>query len=105
MKKELLLICFFSLFFIPGFAHDHAPSAKKYYCNAGQIELTDSMILVHLGDQTYEADAILSDQGGLYFTEDALRCTYCRRPLNPKNTCECPSNLEISKDLLARVSH
>jgi hypothetical protein len=90
MKKEFLLICLLSFLLAPVFAQDYAPSIKKFYFRADQIELTDSMILIHLENQTFEIDAIAVDQGGIYFTENMLRCTYCRRPLNPKNTCECP---------------
>jgi len=91
MKKKFMLICFFVSLFASVSAQDNTPpSLKKYYCNAEQIELTDSMILVHLEEKIFEIDSLLSDQGGLYFTEEMLRCTYCRRPVRPKNICECP---------------
>lgn len=89
MKKELLLACFFVCLFAPLAAESEQP-AMKYYCNAEQIEITDDMILIHLTDITYELDALLVDQGGIYFTDDMLRCTYCRRPSKHKNICECP---------------
>jgi hypothetical protein len=90
MKKEFLFVCLFALLFIPGFAKEHTPIAKKYYCNAHQIELTDSAIVLHLAEKSYELDALLADQGGIYYTDDMLRCTYCRRPIRPNNICECP---------------
>jgi hypothetical protein len=90
MKKRVILFCLFAFLFLPVFAQEHPPLAKKYYCSAQQIELTDSVILVHMNGNTFEVDSILVDQGGIYFTEDRLRCINCRRPLNPKNTCECP---------------
>jgi hypothetical protein len=98
MKKNILAFCFVSLFFLPAFAHDYAPSARKYYCNAEQIELTDSTIFVHLHGKVFEIDSILTDQGGIYFVEDTLRCVYCRRPLNPKNTCRCPMSGELNRN-------
>ena len=88
MKKKILTVCLFALFWMSAYGQDDMPSAKKYYCNAEQIELTDSMILIHLEDNQYELDGLLTDQGGLYFTEEMLRCTYSHRPL--KNICECP---------------
>lgn len=89
MKYTSLLFCLFCLLCLPAFAGDQDPSAK-FYCTAGQIELNDSVIFVHLNDEVYEIDSLLVDQGGLFFTQDKLRCAECRRPLNPKNTCECP---------------
>lgn len=92
MKGKIALVCLLSSLFLPLMAQEHLPSAKKYYCAADQIELTDSMILVHLEDQIFELDSLFVDQGGIYFVEDMLRCTFCRRTLNPQNSCDCLPN-------------
>jgi hypothetical protein len=90
MKKYALLFSILPFLVLTAYAQEYAPAAKKYYCNAEQIELTDAMILVHLNDKLFETDAILTDQGGVYFTEDMLRCTYCRRQISPQNSHKCP---------------
>lgn len=89
MKQTALLFTWIAMLFASAFAGEMG-SAKKYYCDTQQIELTETMILVHLPEGTFEADALLADQGGLYITEEALRCIECRRPVNPRNICECP---------------
>lgn len=65
-------------------------ATKKYYCSPQQIDIGESTILVHLADdQIFEIDTLLVDQGGVYFTEDAMRCYECRRwnaPTNDKST-------------------
>jgi hypothetical protein len=89
MLKHVGLITSFLFFLtLSLFAEDQ--NFNKLYCSPEQIELTDSMILVHLKQNTFEIDQLLVDQGGIYFQEEAMRCYYCRRTLNPKNTCECP---------------
>lgn len=60
----------------------------KHYCTPTDIEINDSMILIHLEDKTFETDTLLTDQGGVYVLTNALRCPECRKSLNPKNTCE-----------------
>ena len=88
-KQTALLFTWIAMLFASAFAGELG-GAKKYYCNIHQIQLTESMILVHLPEGTFEADALLADQGGLYITEEALRCIECRRPVDPRNICECP---------------
>ncbi|MFZ0565956.1 MAG: hypothetical protein WAM28_07215 [Chlamydiales bacterium] len=92
MLKRLTAFIYFSLFAISSLsaAESKDDEAKKYYCSAEQLKLGDSRILVNFEGETIEIDALLADQGGIYFTSEAKRCFYCRRPLNPKNTCECP---------------
>lgn len=89
MKHTALILTWLAMLFAPAFAGEMS-GAKKHYCDIQEIELTASMILVHLPEGTFEADALLADQGGLYITEEALRCIECRRPVNPRNICECP---------------
>lgn len=89
LKRVTLLISLFAVLSLPMLAEE-LNNPKKYYCSPEQVELNDTIILVHLGKNTIEIDKLLVDQGGIYFPEDAMRCFYCRRPLNPKNTCECP---------------
>ena len=89
MKKTIVLFCMLALLSATSYAQDDFPSAKKYYCCADQVEVSDSMILIHLDDTIYELDSLLVDQGGVYFMENMLRCTYCRRPVNPKRICDC----------------
>ncbi|MCH9626831.1 MAG: hypothetical protein S4CHLAM2_04620 [Chlamydiales bacterium] len=89
LKYASLLLSLFALLSFPTFAEE--TSAQKHYCSAEQVELNDAVILVHLDRNLVEIDTLLVDQGGIYFNEDAVRCFYCRRPLNPKNTCECPT--------------
>lgn len=89
MKKEALLICLLSFLFLPLCAQEYLPIAKKYYCQVDQIEITNEMILVHVNGDTFELGSLMVDQGGIYYTEDTLRCTYCRRPVNPKRICDC----------------
>ncbi len=60
----------------------------KHYCSPSEIEIYESMILVHVEDEIFETDSLLSDQGGVYFLANRLRCPECHKPLNPKNTCE-----------------
>jgi hypothetical protein len=86
MLKKQLIACLFAFLFVPVFAQE---PVSKSYCTTKQIEVTDTMILLHLNEQIFEIDSLLADQGGLYYNHDSLRCINCRRPLNPKNTCEC----------------
>lgn len=87
MKKGCLFLTLLALASFSGFADE----AKKHYCSPEQVELSDALILVHLENKNpVEIDALHVDQGGVYFHEDAMRCLYCRRTINPKNTCECP---------------
>ncbi|MCH9626304.1 MAG: hypothetical protein S4CHLAM123_15000 [Chlamydiales bacterium] len=62
---------------------------EKYYCTPEQIEVTDSTILIHANEGSFELEALLVDQGGVFYTNEMLRCIQCRRP-NPKHLCECP---------------
>lgn len=98
MKYTALLFIGMIMLFASAFAGEI--SAKKYYCDMHQIQLTESMILVHLPEGTFEADALHADQGGLYFTEESLRCIECRRPVDPRNICECP----VAQARIARLS-
>lgn len=87
MLKRNILIFLFS--FSTLFAHTLPPFADgKIYCLPEQIELRSSIIVVHLDDQVFEVDALLVDQGGIFFLKDMMRCLHCRRPLNPKHTCQ-----------------
>ncbi len=91
MSKRITGLIFCSLFFMSVLsADDTNECVKKQYCSAEQIELTDATIFVNLKEGVIEIDSLLVDQGGIYFTEDMKRCVWCRRPLNPKNICECP---------------
>lgn len=89
MKNVSLLISLFAFLTVPVFATEL--NANKCYCSPEQVELNESTILVHVDRNTFEIDQLHVDQGGIYFNEDAMRCLYCRKPLNPKNTCECPT--------------
>lgn len=86
LVRTSFMIAVFAFLVLPVFAEENS---KKIYCSSGQVELNDSMILIHLDSNTVEIDKLHVDQGGIYFCENAMRCFYCRRPLNPKNTCEC----------------
>lgn len=89
MKHISLLIVIFAMSISAAFANESDQNEQKFYCSAEQIELSDAMILVHMNQSLFEVDALLVDQGGIFFTENMMRCVECRRPLNPKNTCEC----------------
>lgn len=89
LKRMSLMISLFAFLTLPLCAEEQ--NSKKFYCSPEQVELNESMILVHLDRNTIEIDKLFVDQGGIYFNEDAMRCFYCRRPLNPKNICECPT--------------
>ncbi|MCC5831967.1 MAG: hypothetical protein JJU12_02870 [Chlamydiales bacterium] len=88
LKRFSLAISLFALIALPLTAEEL--NSKKFYCSPEQVELGETVILVHLDWSTIEIDKLLVDQGGIYFNEDAMRCFYCRRPINPKNTCQCP---------------
>ncbi len=89
MKKVCLFLSLLTLLSVTVFADEL--NQNKRYCSPEQVELSEFTILVHLDSNTVEIDKLHVDQGGIYFHEDSVRCFYCRRPLNPKNTCECPA--------------
>ncbi len=73
LKRMSLLVPLFALLTFPLFAE------KKL------VDLDPTIILVHLDRNINEIDKAELDQG-------TTRCFYCRRALNPKNTCEYPTN-------------
>lgn len=86
MKRVILVL---GLLFLPLSALGNS-TGGKHYCAATQIELTDSAIFIHLSGGIFELDSLFSDQGGIYYTEEMLRCTQCRKgPVNPKDICQC----------------
>jgi len=86
MKSSAIFLTWLMMLFGSTFAAE----TEKYYCDMHQIELTERMILVHIPEGTFETDALQADQGGLYTTQSSLRCIECRRPVDPRNICECP---------------
>lgn len=86
MKRVALVLGFL---FLPLCAQGNA-IVPKHYCTASQIELTDTAIFIRLNGGIFELDSLFSDQGGIYYTEEMLRCTQCRKgPVNPKDICQC----------------
>lgn len=84
MLKRLFVV---ALCFAPALFAEQGNT--KHYCAPHEIEIHDSMIVVHVDDEIFETDTLLSDQGGIYVLESSLRCLECRRGgLNPKNTCK-----------------
>ncbi|MEZ5315298.1 MAG: hypothetical protein R3E91_03690 [Chlamydiales bacterium] len=87
LKNICIMLALFLSFFICPI--EGKQETKKFYCSPEQLEINQSMILVHLDCKMVEIDQLLVDQGGIYFNQEAMRCFYCRRPFNLKNTCEC----------------
>lgn len=93
--KRTALILSSMLFFAPLFANlIEGPQArrvfkKKYYCSADQIEVTNSMIVAYVDNMIVEIDSLMADQGGIYFTDDVMRCIDCRKPLQDEALCQC----------------
>lgn len=84
LKRVSLIFCFCLAVTSAVFAN---PSyLKKYYCSSEQIELTDTTIFIHTTEGTIELDALHVDQGGVYFTNENMRCPDCRRPYDPRDT-------------------
>lgn len=88
LKRMSLLLSLLAFLTLPALGEEL--NEKKHYCTPEQVELSPVTILVHLDRNIIEIDRLSVDQGGIYFYEDSMRCFYCRRPINPKNTCECP---------------
>ncbi len=90
--KQLALCTLFALVFSPLFADTTISddNSQKHYCSTSDVEIYETTILVHVEDEVFETDSLLVDQGGIYYLENRLRCPECRKPLNPKNTCEYP---------------
>lgn len=89
LKRAALVFCF-CLATVAIFANA-STNAKKYYCSPEQVEITEASILIQTKDGEFELDALQVDQGGLYFTDESLRCPDCRKPFAPKdlrNICE-----------------
>lgn len=91
LKRASLIFCFCITGISSAFANT-TPDVKKYYCSSEQIELTDSTIFIHTTEGIIELDALLVDQGGVYFTNANMRCPDCRRPYGPsrdtRDICE-----------------
>jgi|GEM_PF-3191561 len=72
-------------------------ASEKYYLTPDQIAISEETIYVQLDDALVEVDTLLVDQGGLYMSDNNIRCAQCHRSLlvetpchkrlNPKNTC------------------
>ena len=88
MKIKILFLSVLSSLCLPLAAQEIPPLPQKIYCKANQIEVSDETIFIHLEDQTFEAERVQVDQGGIYCTESMLRCIDCRRPINYKHLCD-----------------
>lgn len=63
---------------------------NKQYCQPEQCDISEGRIVVYHDNGVFEVEALFSDQGGLYFFNEMMRCVFCHRPLNAKNFCETP---------------
>lgn len=90
LKRASLIFCICLAVTSAAFANPS--SLKKYYCSSDQLEITDTTIFVHTTEGIIELDALLVDQGGVYFTNESMRCPDCRRPFGPsrdtRDICE-----------------
>lgn len=92
MKKSLLsgivlgLLCFSAL----NGAEGCDDQAQKWYCDASQIVLADTTILIAFDEGIIEVDTLHVDQGGIFVSTADLRCPNCHRPC-PSTACETPN--------------
>lgn len=87
LKYVSCLICFLSIALSPLVAQTSL-EAKKYYCSSKQIEIAESAIFVHEGENILAVDCIGVDQEGIYFTKTGFESITCQKKINPKNICE-----------------
>ena len=106
LKGLFFLICFFSGGLSASHVSDYAASTyqAKLYVDSKDVEITDSVIYIHLENNLIETSVIRTDQQGIYIFENDViyvteyvkkwKCPYCNGLWPVGQKCqdpECPS--------------